>query len=601
MEILGGLNPQQQEAVRHPSGPALVVAGPGSGKTRVLTQRVVWLVQEQGVDSQNILAITFTNKAAGEIKERVRRSLGAGLSGLWVGTFHSICARILRIDGEAIGIPSHFVIYDSGDTRALLKKVLEELNVNVKEFPPAKVAATISNAKTELLTAKDYPQHAYGYYQETVAKVYPLYQRRLRESNALDFDDLLNETVRLLEESPKVRSKYQGRFQHILVDEYQDTNQAQYLLTKAIGQKHRNIFCVGDVSQSIYSWRGADYRNILRFEQDYPQAKVYQLGQNYRSTPQIVEAARGVIEHNRTHIPIELWTAQPEGEKLVLYEAESELKEASYITSRLASGRWGRYAILYRTNAQSRVLEDVLMRAGIPYRLVGGVRFYERQEVADVLAYLKVFYNPADEVSWERVLKIPFGGGRHSLARKRQLLHDLFERLRVGQVNDPLAVLDEVLAASRYLKWLKSRGEEHEFRVENVKELRSVAAGFERLGEFLENVALVQNEHLSNGLAPLEADTPNGVTLMTLHAAKGLEFPEVFMVGMEEGLFPHSNSLFDQQELEEERRLCYVGMTRAMEKLHLIYTRQRFYFGRYQNNQPSRFLAEIPGHLMKAL
>lgn len=602
MSNLHNLNPTQQEAVLHSTGPALVVSGPGSGKTRVLTHRIIHLIQQRGVNPSSILGITFTNKAAREIKERVHQMLSesANPSSTWLGTFHSTCVRILRIDGSAINIPNNFVIYATGDSQSLIKKALKQLGIEGKSFHPRAVMSVISNNKNELVTPTEFSSKAYGYFQQEVAKVYPLYQKMLKQANALDFNDLLSEVVRLFEQAPQVREKYQNKFQHILVDEYQDTNHTQYKLVKTLSAKHQNIFCVGDASQSIYSWRGADFRNILRFEKDYPQATIYRLGQNYRSTPQIVSASQALIQNNKTHIPIQLWTQNPEGAPISLYKADSELYESAYIIKTIQrSGRsLNNFAVLYRTNAQSRILEDQLIKSGIPYRLVGGVRFYERKEVADVLAFLKIFFNPADTVNWERVLALPLAGRRLTRDKKATFLETLFTKLHNQKITLPLDVLDEVLTETKYLNWLRGKGKEEEYRVENVKELRSVATGFETVGQFLENVALVQDGYMPEGT---HTQSTGAVTLMTLHSAKGLEFPEVFMVGMEEGLFPHANSMMDRQELEEERRLCYVGITRAIKKLHLTYAKQRFYFGNYQNNSPSRFLDEIPEELIEEI
>ncbi|OGC54686.1 hypothetical protein A2797_02270 [candidate division WWE3 bacterium RIFCSPHIGHO2_01_FULL_48_15] len=622
MDPLGALNPQQKEAATYANGPSLVVAGPGSGKTRVLTHKISYLIKELKTPPEAILAVTFTNKAADEMRERITRLLGNQVTReepafpaaqlpnypvtelpTWIGTFHSICAKILRVDGNAIGIPPGFLIYDESDQKDLLKNILEEVGIVGEKFAPASILNAISSAKNEMIDAQEYASLAEGYFQETVAQIYPRYQEELRKAQAMDFDDLLGEAVRLFKNKPDVLKRWQNRFRHVLVDEYQDTNHAQYLFVQLLSQEHQNLTVVGDMSQAIYSWRGADFRNILRFEKDYPKAKIFRLAQNYRSTKSILLAARALIEHNRTHLPLELWTENEIGTPIVLYAAENELEEAfsisAQITAMLSDGRAKNYhdfSVLYRTNAQSRVLEEVFIRGGIPYILVGGVKFYERKEIKDVLAYLRLIHNPKDRVSLQRAEKIG----------KRRLLK-FFE---VGKEENflslsPVEILDKILEQTGYLKYLEDGTKVGEERIENVKELRSVASEFGTLAEFLEHVALVDNSgprtNTHAGIARYGEAMPSNshpnprgfVTLMTLHSAKGLEFPFVFITGLEEGLLPHSRSLTNQEELEEERRLLYVGMTRAQKELHLCFARERLFFGSRAISTPSRFLQEI--------
>jgi len=605
LTLFDELNPQQLAAVKHGKGPALVVAGPGSGKTRVLTHRVAYLIHTQGVPQENILSVTFTNKAAGEIKERVGRLLDTFSGKLsWSGTFHSICSRILRRDGKYIGIPNDFVIYDSYDQLSLTKNILKDFGIDSKKIRPKAVLGTISGAKTELLTSQEYQSMSSGYFQRTVAKVYPEYQKRLRRNRALDFDDLLMEAVRLFVENPSVLEKYQNHFRYVLVDEYQDTNKAQYVITKLLSKKHRNIYVVGDMAQAIYSFRGADYRNILNFQKDYSDAAIYNLEKNYRSTQNILEAAKEVINNNSSNINLDLYTDKGRGEKLTVYTARNGKYEADYVVSGIleatSNGKSCKdIAVLYRTNAQSRNLEEALIKRSVPYRIVGGFRFYARKEVKDAVSFLRVLYNPKDTVSWARIINVPTRGiGKKTFAEIKASDWDLelieqksklAWRSWINQVGDltTLELLDLMLDKTGYINWLDDGSEENAERLENLKELRSVASLFVDLGEFLENVSLIES-----------ADRPDAfdaaaVTLMTIHASKGLEFPVVFMVGMEEGLFPHSQSMFEEQGLEEERRLCYVAITRAKEKVFMTNTKSRFYFGSVQSNPPSRFISEI--------
>lgn len=589
-DILSSLNRQQQQAAAHFEGPALVVAGPGSGKTRVLTHRVVNLIQNHGIPAYNILAITFTNKAAGEMKERINQLLTNRESiRPAVGTFHAMCAKWLRIDGKEIGLPEDFVIYDEKDSEQALKQVIKTLNLPEK-ITPSGVGYAISSAKNALVSAADYPKYAHGFFQEQVAKVYPLYQKLLAQNHALDFDDLLFKSVLLMVEAKNIREKYQQRYQYILVDEYQDTNQAQYILSKLLTQQHKNLFAVGDVAQAIYSWRGADYRNINNLKKDFPELITYQLEQNYRSTVNIISAAKEVIKNNRHHVKLDLWTNNPNGEKVIVYTANDEKEEASYIINQIEKGKDWDAAVLYRTNAQSRALEEAFMKAGLPYRLVGGLKFYQRQEIKDILAYLILIINPNDSVAKERILGI---------GKRRATQFELARQSNRFNTSEktPLELIDAVVSAVNYFDYLDKGTPESQARIENVKELKSVATDFANLSDFLENVALVQDTHFPDQ----EENSPKQkeVILTTLHSAKGLEFNHVFMVGMEESLLPHSRSINEPDQLEEERRLCYVGMTRAKKRLHLTHAVKRLYFGSIQYNLLSRFIGEIPKELVE--
>lgn len=594
-------------------GPALVVAGPGSGKTKVLTHRVANLINFKDVPEANILCVTFTNKAAGEINERVSSIMNSQAKKLpWSGTFHSICSKILRKHGGHIGIPASYVIYDSADQASLIKQIIKDFGINSKQFNPKAILSTISSAKSELIDPDAYLNYAQGYFQRTVAKVYPEYQKRLRKNAALDFDDLLVETVRLFNTNPKVLDRFQNNFQYILVDEYQDTNKAQYALTKLLAQKHQNIFVVGDMSQAIYSFRGADYRNILNFQSDYKNTQVYNLEQNYRSTQNILDSAKNIIKNNTTHIPLDLWTENGEGEKLVLYTSQNEKGEAQFVVEEIVNlinkgHEYKDIAVLYRTNAQSRNIEEHLIKNNIPYKIVGGLRFYSRKEIKDVVGFLTIAYNPKDTVAWERVINVPPRGigkkAQELLAESGWDLDFIEEKAKLPvkkwiQQTELLTtseLMDQVLEDTGYLKWLDDGSEENLIRIENIKELKSVATQFTDLAEFLENVALIESSDTPN------LNEQNTVTLMTVHASKGLEFPNVFIIGMEEGLFPHSQSHMDLSELEEERRLCYVAITRGMEKVVLTNAQSRLYFGNIQSNIPSRFLSEIPENLISTL
>lgn len=573
MDILAGLNEAQKQAVMWDRGPLLILAGAGSGKTRVLTHRVMWLI-ERGVNPDEILLQTFTNKASQEMLKRVKNGKVMG------GTFHSFSAKILRRFADEAGLDPNFVIFDEGDQLDTVKQAMIAVGADPKAVKPGSVLGAISGAKSELISPGEYAGNARGNFWQTVARVYLAYQQLLKRYKALDFDDLLGEMVRLVKMDAEVREKLQEKFKYILVDEYQDTNKAQYEITKTLAQKYQNLTVVGDFSQSIYSWRGADYRNMLALKSDFPELTIMNLEQNYRSTQTILDAANQVISKNKNHPVLNLWTDKGGGEKISIFEAESEYDEASFLISQMKTDLTN-YAILYRTNAQSRVLEEALLHAGIPYSLFGGVRFYERKEIKDALAYLRLVLNPYDEISRKRAEK----NGKTRLAR--------LEASNLKPQIPTIKILDEVLKITQYLDQFDEMDEEDAARLENIKELRSVAQEFSNLAEFLENIALTEKESRRSRSA-------DAVTLMTLHAAKGLEFRTVFMVGMEEGLFPHSRSLFDSEQMEEERRLAYVGMTRAMDKLYLTYARRRLFFGTRSNNAVSRFLADIPENLIEA-
>lgn len=601
--LLNDLNEKQQDAVKHTDGPVLILAGAGSGKTRVLTYRVAYLILEKHVSAHNILMLTFTNKAANEMKERIAKLLSSyQLSAInsqlpFAGTFHSLCVKILRIEGKHAGIPQNFLIYDGQDQLDVIKVVMKQLDISTKNFNPGAILHTISEAKNELLTATEYPQYARGYFQETVARVYLAYQKKLKENEALDFDDLLAKTVQLFEKMPEILGRYQEKYHYILVDEYQDTNKAQYLLIRQLSGRYRNICVVGDASQSIYRWRGADFRNIINFKKDYPTATVYNLEQNYRSTQVILDAAFGVISKNTTHPILKLWTDHHGGEKIILYEARNEHDEATFLIQTILQARrpFTDFAVLYRTNAQSRVLEEAFLHAGIPYILVGGTRFYERREIKDVLAYLRLIANSKDTVSYNRIEKL----GKGRLDKFLYYSQSITKDNKLISLST-LELLDSVLAATGYLDLYNANVEEEAYRLENIKELRSVATEFPNLRDFLETVALMEDQETRRVKRDVYPESSRGaVTLMTLHAAKGLEFPMVFIIGMEEGLFPHSRSLMEKEELEEERRLCYVGVTRAKERLYLTYANRRLFFGTRTQNMVSRFIADIPEHVLE--
>lgn len=566
--ILADLNEAQQRAASFSDGPLLILAGAGSGKTRVLTHRVMWLI-ENGIAPTNILLMTFTNKAAGEMMKRVKNGQISG------GTFHSFCAKVLRQYADEAGLDPNFVIFDDADQIDTIKQAMNAVGIDIKSVKPSSILGAISGAKNELIGPQEYAGFAKGNFSQTVARVYLAYQQFLKKYKAMDFDDLLDETVKLLKQNSEVLEKLQERFKYILVDEYQDTNKAQYEITKVLAKKYQNLTVVGDAAQAIYSWRGANHRNLQFLKRDFPNLITMNLEQNYRSTQVILEAANEVVSKNKNHPILKLWTKKNGGDKISLYEASDESDESRFVISKIDTN-YSDCAVLYRTNAQSRVLEEAFLHAGIPYSLVGGTRFYERKEIKDVLAYLRLVLNPEDEVARKRAEKN--GKGRLS-------------RLKTQGANT-LEILDEVLKTTGYLEQFEELNEEDAARLENIKELRSVAQEYSNLPEFLEQIALTEKESRKSRSA-------DAVTLMTLHSAKGLEFKTVFMVGMEEGLFPHSRSLMDNEQMEEERRLCYVGMTRAMDKLYITFARRRLFFGTRSNNPVSRFLADIPEKLIE--
>ena len=634
------LNPRQLEAVSHINGPLLVIAGAGSGKTSVLTSRIAFLL-EQGVKPWEILAITFTNKAAAEMKQRVAKIVGPLATQIWLSTFHAFCARFLRMEIDATGwYTRHFTIYDEGDIKLLVRECLKELDMPERQFAVGGVIGAISNAKNQLTSPEEFARQADNYYQQRVAALYALYQKKLLANNAMDFDDLMNVTVRLLEERPEVLAKYQQRFRYILVDEYQDTNHTQYVLTRMLAAKHRNLCVVGDADQSIYGWRGADISNILDFEKDYPEAAVIKLEQNYRSTQKILDAANALIDNNTGRKPKTMWTENPAGDALVVEVTSDQKSEARYVAEQiirlhsLQRHPYGGMAVLYRTNAQSRAIEEEFLKQGLPYTMVGGVKFYDRKEIKDMLAYLRVIQNPADSVSFHRIVNAPRRGiGDTSLghlqtaadqvglplyaiakrvdtvnsigARAKNALTDLarlLDHLREAAASDSVPdLVTRIMKETGYVAELEQEGTpEAQSRVENLQELLTVAREFVVEGEeeggleaFLNQVALVAD------IDSLEEERDR-VTMMTLHSAKGLEFPVVFLVGMEEGLFPHSRALFNHDEMEEERRLCYVGITRAEQRVYLTRAQTRMLYGELQTNRPSRFLGEIPEALLQS-
>ncbi|MCK1816124.1 DNA helicase PcrA [Streptomyces sp. XM4011] len=643
-QLLDGLNEQQRAAVTHSGTPLLIVAGAGSGKTRVLTHRIAYLLAARGAHPGQILAITFTNKAAGEMKERVADLVGPRAAAMWVMTFHSACVRILRRESKHLGFTSSFSIYDAADSKRLMALVCRDLDLDPKRFPPKSFSAKVSNLKNELIDEETFAGQASDGFEKTLAEAYALYQSRLREANALDFDDIIMTTVHLLQAFPDIAEHYRRRFRHILVDEYQDTNIAQYtLIRELVGTEDPGELCVvGDADQSIYAFRGATIRNILQFEEDYPQATTLLLEQNYRSTQTILSAANAVIERNESRRPKNLWTRAGSGARITGYVADTEHDEAQFVADEIdrltdaGDAKPGDVAVFYRTNAQSRVFEEVFIRVGLPYKVVGGVRFYERREVRDVLAYLRVLANPEDTVPLRRILNVPKRGigdraeaMLEALAQREKIsfaqalarvdeaygmaarsmnavkrFNVLLEELRTIAESGagPATVLEAVLEQTGYLAELQSSTDpQDETRVENLQELASVALEFEQqredetpgtLAEFLERVALVAD----SDEIPDETDGEDKgvITLMTLHTAKGLEFPVVFLSGMEDGVFPHLRSLGKTKELEEERRLAYVGITRARERLYVTRAALRSAWGQPQHNPPSRFLEEIP-------
>lgn len=589
---LDELNDEQKAAVEHIGSPLLIMAGAGSGKTKTLTYKAAYLIHSGTIAPDQLLMVTFTNKAAGEMKERLLKVVGKRVPN--VGTFHSMSAKILRRDSEAAGLSRDFVIYDDGDQEALVKEIMTTLSIDPKRYKPRSLMSTISSAKQEMVNPEQYTSMAHGPFQEVAAQVYEKYQKQLKAYGAVDFDDLLNLTVRLLQENPAILEKYQDLLRYIFVDEYQDTNTAQYLFTTLLAKKYKQLTVVGDASQSIYKWRGADYRNMAKLKKEYGNLTELKLSRNYRSTQNILDAAYQVIGHNKNHPILSLWTEEGAGDKITLIEAYSGSDEAERIVGeiqRLVGGqtqgssptKWSDIALLYRTNAQSRSIEEGFIRAGIPYVLIGGTKFYERKEIKDLLSYLRVVLNPEDQISLKRVEKL----GKRKLAQVQNIPHEMDV-----QAATPSELLEKVLENSQYLQQFDEEIEEELARIENIKELQSVATEFDNLSEFLENVALVQSEY-SEGEKFGSDSKREAVTLMTLHAAKGLEFPIVFLIGMEEGLFPHSRSLLEIEEMEEERRLAYVGITRAKYKLYLSWAKQRVIWGNTSAQNRSRFIDEI--------
>ncbi len=643
------LNPKQREASVTTEGALLIMAGAGSGKTRVLTHRIAYLISKRLAAPWSILAITFTNKAAREMQERVSKLVGPSGKDIWVSTFHSMCVRILRKDIERIGFGSNFSILDSTDQLSVIRNVMKDNNIDTKKFEPKAVQAAISSAKNELLSPAQYEQSQGDYFQTIVAKVYTQYQRRLKSNNSLDFDDLILLTIQLFKDVPEVLDFYQNKFKYIHVDEYQDTNKAQYSLCKMLAQKHHNICVVGDSDQSIYRWRGADITNILNFEADYPEARTILLEQNYRSTSNILDAANAVIKNNVGRKAKNLWTDRDGGDKITVYQGDSEHEEGYFIAGEIRKNRqnarrYSDHAILYRTNAQSRVVEEILIKSEIPYQIVGGIKFYDRKEIKDILAYLRLISNPDDDISLNRIVNVPKRGlgdttmskVQEEAARKGVSMYRLLNegdgllgdglyhldiqnraKAALSEFRDMIANLsamveylsvteltEKLLEMTQYrLELQQEKTIESQSRLENIEEFLSVTQEFEKRNEeksliaFLTDLALIADIDSMDD----EEDDGDAVVLMTMHSAKGLEFPVVFIVGMEEGLFPSSRAFMDNAEMEEERRLAYVGITRAEKKLYLTCARMRLLYGRTNTNTPSRFLEEIPGELKEAV
>ncbi len=636
-DTLIGLNKEQALAVQTIEGPMLILAGAGSGKTKVLTCRIAHLLN-QGVRPYRILAITFTNKAAGEMRERVDKMAGAAAADVWLFTFHAFCHRVLRMDIDKLdGYERNFAIYDISDSQSLIKQILKEMNLDEKRFQPSGIISRISNAKNQLLSPIDYAKAANDFYDQKVAQIYERYAAKLMQNNAVDFDDLLLLTLKLLQENEEVREKYQNKFDYLMVDEYQDTNHAQYLLTKILAAKHRNICVVGDADQSIYGWRGADIQNILDFEKDYPDAKLIKLEQNYRSTQVILDAANAVIDNNTGRKPKNLWTDNGNGREITYFQAMDERDEARFVVEQMQklqqeqNQKLGDMAILYRTNTQSRVFEEMLIKSGISYNMVGGTKFYERKEIKDIIAYLRVIFNPNDSLSLLRIINVPKRGiGDATLGRLQayaaendmslfevvsnsasvpgvntrfsskldELASIIFEMMSQAEEVPVKQLIEDLMNKTGYIEELRlSKNVQDQSRIDNLMELLSVAEDFAKNGEedtlenFLGNVALVSD--IDD--AELGEDA---ITLMTLHSAKGLEFPTVFLVGMEEGIFPHARTLMDENEVEEERRLCYVGITRAEKNLFMSNAKMRTIFGHTVSYPASRFLQEVPRGLI---
>jgi DNA helicase II / ATP-dependent DNA helicase PcrA len=595
-EILSGLNPAQKEAVTFPGKPLLLLAGAGSGKTRVLTHRAAYFVKTHQATPSQILLLTFTNKAAEEMKTRMSKLLNSNNEKLFAGTFHSFCCRILRRDGHAIGISPDFIIYDSDDQENTIKIILKDLDLTPQEFKPSSVMYYIEDCKNKFINSKDAQLQSSGYWQNQAAKIYQKYQQKLSEYQALDFNDLLFKTVELFIAHPEILEKYQDIYRFILVDEYQDTNQIQYLLTKLLAAKYRQITAVGDASQAIYGWRGADYRNLVAFTADFKDATVINLEQNYRSTQIILDAANAVISKNNSHPILKLFTEKKSTDLIKVFQAESEVSEAEYIAQKIQfiytnlHLPYRQIAVLYRMNAQSRVLEEAFLKYGLPYVLIGGLRFYERAEIKDILSMLRFAHDRHDRISEDRVEK--------ALGKRRKVVFDShLEDIDLKKMTS-LQILESLVTNSGYLDRFDVKDEEDQKRIENVKELKSVATSFPKINDFLENIALVQQEY-SLQEKNKKKENRDGIRLMTLHGSKGLEFEVVFLVGFEEGILPHSRSMIDEDQIEEERRLCYVGITRAKDYLYISYAVKRLFFGKSSLNEPSRFLLDIPEHLVE--
>ncbi|WP_425442098.1 DNA helicase PcrA [Sediminibacillus massiliensis] len=641
-DLLKGLNEEQRKAVKHTEGPLLIMAGAGSGKTRALTHRIAYLMEEKEVSPRSILAITFTNKAAREMKERVYQLVGHQATDIWVSTFHSMCVRILRRDIDRIGINSNFSILDSSDQLSVIKQIIKNLNMDPKKFEPRAMLGAISSAKNELITPEQYSKEVGGFYERQVAEVYENYQKTLRKNQSLDFDDLIMQTINLFSRVPEVLEYYQRRFQYIHVDEYQDTNHAQYYLVKQLADRYQNLCVVGDSDQSIYRWRGADIQNILSFEKDYPNATTVMLEQNYRSTKSILDAANTVIQNNTGRKPKNLWTDNAEGTKINYYQAATEQDEGLYVADKVeefvrsSEFSYKDIAVLYRTNAQSRSVEETFVKANIPYQIIGGTKFYDRKEIKDMLAYLRLIANPDDDLSFARVVNEPKRGvgktsldklqayatdhgislytavqevdftgvsakAAKSLAEFGQMIRNWTKQQEFLSATD---MVEAVLKGTGYEEMLlNERSIEAQSRLENLEEFKTVTTHFEENSEDKTLIAFLTDLALIADIDRVDED-PMGddkVVLMTLHAAKGLEFPVVFLVGMEENVFPHSRSIMDEEEMEEERRLAYVGITRAEKILHLTHAKMRTLFGRTNMNPVSRFINEIPEELIDGL
>ena len=636
-DILKDLNKPQKQAVETTEGPVLIIAGAGSGKTRALTYRVAYLVREKKIHPKNILAVTFTNKAASEMKERLKFLLAEGQQSFTepvVGTFHSVCVRLLRREVHHLGYENNFVIYDTADSEALMKKILKDRDMDPKQFNPKTILAHVSRAKNNLINEDTYHGQVQSFFEEQVATLYPIYQKELRKNQALDFDDLIFRTIELFQKYPNILDKYQEQFKYISIDEYQDTNYAQYMFAKLLAEKYRNICAIGDDWQSIYSWRGADMNNILNFHKDYPEAVVIKLEQNYRSTDIIVEAANNVIKNNAKRTEKTLWTDKKGKEKIDILEAGDERDEGEQIVQQVKRYlkqekqlRYSNFAILYRTNAQSRMMEECFLRHGLPYKIIGGVSFYNRKEIKDIIAYLRVVHTPADSISLMRVINTPTRGiGNQTIVtlseyalkyditlfegihRSTEILelsnraknnlkefYDIIKDLKQKSKEYPVgSLLKYAIQTTGYKDFLLNGTAEGEERFQNVQELMSVASKYDKLEPEISLATFLEEISLITQVDTLDEENNDYLILMTLHNAKGLEFPYVFIIGLEEGIFPHSQSQWTQDELEEERRLMYVGITRAKEKLFLLYAKSRMLYGDYQSNLPSRFIFEIP-------